>query len=314
MKNSRLEKIIILIISFRILKGRWLELPRVNNINGLMMSSFIVPVLLLSIFPHQEPRFIIPILLPLVFLFTPYLKTTTDKVPTNHHHHHHHQNYYSRKDGKKRRNGFGKLEIIWYCFNILFTIFYGFCHQAGVLPLTSQLAFELKVKPHLTHVHVFTTSTYPIPTGLLHLRNTQRTYVSGDKYKYKLKQDFYLYEMGNRDMAHVYDRIFSIVNECRETLRTKSTPCRIYYALPLNVLSELEDYAIKNTSHKLNYTLVKTFYPHITTEKLPLLTTYSTCTNLDQIVSCVKHLVHNNVKNLFIFLYQFQLLLLKIEN
>lgn len=272
-----------------------------------MMSSFILPVLLLSIFPHQEPRFIIPILLPVVFLFTPYLKNSSDKVPTT-------QSHYSKKEVKKRRNGIGKLELIWYIFNIIFTIFYGFCHQAGVLPLTSHLAFELKGKPQLTHIHVFTTSTYSIPTGLLHLRNTHKTYISGEKYKYKLKKDFYLYEMGGEDISYVYDKILSTVNECKETFRTKNIPCRIYYALPLNVLSELEDYKIKNTSHKLNYTLAKAFYPHVTTEKLPLLSHYSSCTNLDQLFSCVKHFVHNNVKNMFIFLYQFQLILLKIEN
>lgn len=272
------------------------------------MSSFIVPVLLLSIFPHQEPRFIIPILLPLVFLCTPYLKNNLDKVPSRQ------NNYGKQKEIKKHRNGIGKLELIWYIFNIIFTIFYGFVHQAGVLPLTSHFAFELKVKPQLTHIHVFTTSTYPIPTGLLHLKNTHKTYISGEKYKYKLKQDFYLYEMGNKNIDYVYEKIFSKLNECKEILKTKNIPCRIYYALPKNMLNELEEYKNKNNSFKLNYTLVKTFYPHITTEKLPLLSTYSTCTNLEQLISCVKHLVHNNVKNLFIFLYQFQLLLLKIEN
>lgn len=35
-----------------------------------MTLSFLVPVLCLSVFPHQEPRFITPILLPLIFLYS----------------------------------------------------------------------------------------------------------------------------------------------------------------------------------------------------------------------------------------------------
>lgn len=36
----------------------------------MMTISFIAPLLLLSIFPHQEPRFLTPLLIPLVFLYS----------------------------------------------------------------------------------------------------------------------------------------------------------------------------------------------------------------------------------------------------
>ena len=49
-------------------------MPKSQSITGMMTLSFLLPVLGLSIFSHQEPRFIIPILLPLVFLYSHLIK------------------------------------------------------------------------------------------------------------------------------------------------------------------------------------------------------------------------------------------------
>lgn len=179
------------------LKARWLNLPRIQSVVGLMTTSFIIPIMLLSIFPHQEPRFIIPTLLPLTFLYAPNINQTSGvdtitRIAGNN------ENTFTTE-----KNKLNKLQILWFICNIVLTFFYGFAHQGGVLPLSSHIANELKAKPDLTHIHLFTSHTYSIPTALLHLRNTRKTYVSSGNHKYKLIKDFYLYEQGSKDRKSV---------------------------------------------------------------------------------------------------------------
>lgn len=55
-------------ILHRILRRQLSNLPRFDSITGLMFGSIIIPLAVLSLAPHQEPRFIIPLTLPLIFL------------------------------------------------------------------------------------------------------------------------------------------------------------------------------------------------------------------------------------------------------
>lgn len=41
---------------------------RFNIVDGLMFFSIIIPMVILSLIPHQEPRFLIPLTLPIIFL------------------------------------------------------------------------------------------------------------------------------------------------------------------------------------------------------------------------------------------------------
>ncbi|KAI5636732.1 alg9-like mannosyltransferase family domain-containing protein [Phthorimaea operculella] len=54
---------------YRFIRGQYSKLPRIQSITGLMLFSLVTPVALLSLFPHQEARFIIPVLVPLVYMF-----------------------------------------------------------------------------------------------------------------------------------------------------------------------------------------------------------------------------------------------------
>ncbi|XP_076238216.1 phosphatidylinositol glycan anchor biosynthesis class Z [Calliopsis andreniformis] len=288
------------------LKAQWLELPRIQSVVGLMTASFVAPIALLSIFPHQEPRFIIPILLPLVFLYAPNMTQTSgvdtvSQIAKNNAH----ANVYATK------NRFTRLQVIWIVCNIVLTIFYGFAHQGGVLALTSRVATELKAKPDLTHLHLFTSHTYAIPTALLHLRNTKRTYVSSGNHKYKLVKDFHLYEQGSRPIKDVCKIIALKLGECEHKYVTKSIPYRLYYALPATDMEEF--ISIKNSTNLFNYHVVNRFYPHVTVEKLPF----------SQITNNVYHLTNIDAFSVQPFIetmdslvkafHQFELLLIQIR-
>ncbi|KAJ8683628.1 hypothetical protein QAD02_019420 [Eretmocerus hayati] len=285
------------------LRGRWLELPKIQNIESLMMASFVVPVMLLSIFPHQEPRFIIPVLLPLVFLFTDSIKDPTSsavKVADN-------DRTIPVKLNKKSTN---QLINIWYFFNILFAVFYGFIHQGGVLPLTTHLSKELKAKPELTHIHYFSSHTYSLPTGLLHLRNTKKTYKSDSGHKYILAQDFHMNEMGTKNVESIYNRISLAILDYEETLEVKKIPYRLYYALPSSFYNEFIEYAANNHTSNLKINQIQSFYPHISMEKLPYLDVSKCCHAIE---SCIVSMINNMSDNILNCVKQFSLVLLQIE-
>ncbi|XP_006607828.1 GPI mannosyltransferase 4 [Apis dorsata] len=287
------------------LKAQWLNLPRIQSVVGLMTTSFIIPIMLLSIFPHQEPRFIIPTLLPLTFLYAPNINQTSGvdtitRITGNN------ENTFTTE-----RNKLNKLQILWFICNIALTFFYGFAHQGGVLPLSSHIANELKAKPDLTHIHLFTSHTYSIPTALLHLRNTRKTYVSSGNHKYKLIKDFYLYEQGSKSIQDVYNVIALKLHECEYKYATKKVPYRLYYALPA---TDLEEFIfIQNNINLFDYHIVHKFYPHVTIEKLPFSKVTKNITRFTHLtIFSVEKLteIMNNILETF---QQFQLLLIRIE-
>ena len=287
------------------LKARWLNLPRIQSVVGLMTTSFIIPIMLLSIFPHQEPRFIIPTLLPLTFLYAPNINQTSGvdtitRIAGNN------ENTFTTE-----KNKLNKLQILWFICNIVLTFFYGFAHQGGVLPLSSHIANELKAKPDLTHIHLFTSHTYSIPTALLHLRNTRKTYVSSGNHKYKLIKDFYLYEQGSKSIQDVCNIIALKLHECEYKYATKKVPYRLYYALPA---TDLEEFIfIQNNINLFDYHIVHKFYPHVTIEKLPFSKVTKNITRFTHLtIFSVEKLteIMNNILEMF---QQFQLLLIRIE-
>ncbi|XP_003485757.1 GPI mannosyltransferase 4 isoform X1 [Bombus impatiens] len=288
------------------LKAQWLNLPRIQSVVGLMTTSFITPIILLSIFPHQEPRFIIPILLPLTFLYAPNISQTSGvdtiaRIAEND----------ESSNAFTTRNKLNKLQIFWFICNIVLTFFYGFAHQGGVLPLSSHIATELKAKPDLTHIHLFTSHTYSVPTALLHLRNTKKTYVSSANHKYKLIKDFYLYEQGSKSLRDVCNVIASKLRECEYKYVTKKVPYRLYYALPA---TDLEEFIfIQNSINLFNYHIAHKFYPHITVEKLPFSKAVKNITRLTNLTTFSVNRLTEIMDNILEVFQQFQLLLIRIE-
>ena len=77
--------------------------PVVNVFDGLCLLTFIIPLVGFSLIPHQEPRFLIPSLIPLCYLYA-------NRVTS-------------------RQNLF----IVWIVLNVILIIFYAFIHQSGVI-------------------------------------------------------------------------------------------------------------------------------------------------------------------------------------
>ncbi|XP_045859961.1 GPI mannosyltransferase 4 [Meles meles] len=106
-----------------------------------LLLLYFTPLALLSAFSHQEARFLIPLLVPLVLLCSP----QTQSVPCK-----------------------GPLVL----FNVLGALFFGCLHQGGVVPGLGHLeqVVHAPAPPSLpTHYTLLFTHTYMPPRHLLHL-------------------------------------------------------------------------------------------------------------------------------------------------
>ncbi|KAK6194487.1 hypothetical protein SNE40_000113 [Patella caerulea] len=101
---------------------------------------FISPVLLLSIFVHQEPRFLIPIVPVGCVLVSGILGT---------------------KKGRKLIWG------VWIVFNVLMTLFYGYLHQGGIVPSLLEANDEVAISKHPTDHYLVFYKTYMPPRFLV---------------------------------------------------------------------------------------------------------------------------------------------------
>ncbi|XP_069830309.1 GPI mannosyltransferase 4 [Dendropsophus ebraccatus] len=114
--------------------------------NSLLLMIYFVPLMLLSLFNHQEPRFLIPLVVPLVLLVSNYKRTM-------------------------------KTKCIIVLFNVTGALFFGCLHQAGLIPglfHLQQIVQSKSTAGNMSHHHtVVFTHTYMPPMYLLNLKKRQ---------------------------------------------------------------------------------------------------------------------------------------------
>lgn len=126
---------------FSCMKCRNVKTENVSQeIQIFMSGSSIIPILFLSAIPHQEPRFLLPMIVPMTFLFV----CTINK-----------QFYIS-------------FFSAWIVFNLLGVAWFGFLHQAGVTPVISILNKQLQYPDGKIHQVIFW-KTYMPPNHLFGL-------------------------------------------------------------------------------------------------------------------------------------------------
>lgn len=215
-----------------------------------MLLSLVTPVALLSFFPHQEARFIIPVLIPLAFLFGGGLHPAEHEKPAVH----------------KLKNSF---RYIWYTINILLLLFFGFVHQGGIYPFVNSLHREIKsTRMYGTHIHVLTTHSYSIPTYLLQLHNTANVYKdkkTGKRYQHA--QSTFIHKFGSLTMGELFIRVDNELSNAEEMLHKHKKNYRLYLAAPCSLEEGIHKAAMKYKYIKLieEYS----YYPHYCTEAFP---------------------------------------------
>uniref|UniRef100_T1HXP4 Mannosyltransferase n=3 Tax=Rhodnius TaxID=13248 RepID=T1HXP4_RHOPR len=255
-------------IIYRGLLKKWSSLPRVQSIIGLMTTSFIIPIAVLSIFPHQEARFLIPCTLALVFLHSQRIRHVDEYktvIPKK-------ENGFTAYVKKDRKFSYkdGTLAL-WYLVNIIMTVFFGFVHQGGVYPLITHFSAELNAKPRLTVLHLVTSHIYTLPISLLQLKYGKAAQYSYSGTRYQKVQDFYTYELGSANMESVALKLNSVLEQAEKTWSEKRLKYKVFLAIPSSITYDFQAEALK---HNLTQNIVTTFYPHVSTEALPYFDSY----------------------------------------
>ncbi|PKU47608.1 hypothetical protein llap_2074 [Limosa lapponica baueri] len=110
--------------------------------NPTLLLFYFVPLAFLSLFSHQEPRFLIPLILPLV-LFS----TSQDRA--------------------------GKWKHVIIIFNVLGALLFGCLHQGGLIPCLfhlEQLTHSPEPSNHPRHYTLLFAHTYMPPRSLLNIK------------------------------------------------------------------------------------------------------------------------------------------------
>ncbi|XP_075124745.1 GPI alpha-1,2-mannosyltransferase 4 isoform X2 [Leptodactylus fuscus] len=113
---------------------------------SVLLMFYFVPLILLSFFNHQEPRFLIPLIVPLVLLVSHYNRTMT-------------------------------AHCVIVLFNVTGALFFGCLHQAGLIPGLFHIQQIVQSKSSSSnmscHHTVLFTHTYMPPLYLLNLKKGQ---------------------------------------------------------------------------------------------------------------------------------------------
>ncbi|CAG9854309.1 unnamed protein product [Phyllotreta striolata] len=230
------------------------QLPSVRSIKCLMNLSFVVPLGILSIFPHQEPRFLIPLIVPLVYLHAMSIFPEPDrtlveapKVP-------------SVVQTKKKAPNTIFLKI-WLFINLLFVILFGFLHQGGVIQATNYLSQRLDTTLSSTEYHIVTSHMYSIPESFFLQPFNRELYLKG-KVSSTVEKKVFLYEEGSKDIHLIIKKLKLLVN----ISNNNSKESKIYLLISGSLEDKL-DFESRKTNLKLH--LIERFYPHLSFEAFP---------------------------------------------
>ncbi|CAH0562545.1 unnamed protein product [Brassicogethes aeneus] len=238
-------------------------LPSVRSIKGLMTLSILAPIIILSLFPHQEPRFLIPLILPLCYLHGNSVFPEQDNVIVEHD-----KNSFKSTNTAKSENRL--LIKLWILYNLSLFMLFGFIHQGGVYLATSYLHKDLKMHSLSTEYHIVTSHIYSLPESFLLQKPSDKLYKVKNK-TFSYNKRVFLYEEGSKNVSYLVDKLQNIIDINKDLAKTK--PKR-YKLLVLISRSVIDDFlTIAKTKH-LNVYKIKTFHPHFSTETLHMFTDY----------------------------------------
>ncbi|XP_031633791.1 GPI mannosyltransferase 4 isoform X2 [Contarinia nasturtii] len=257
---------------YRFSRNEYLHLPRAQSIVSLMNAAIFVPVALLSLVNHQEPRFLLPITLPIIILHAPKLITgfciTNPFSETNRLGEFVYRHFLCTKASANR------LLKCWYAGNTILAIFFGIIHQGGVIQLTEyfQQNQMTTFQQHSTSSNVFlvTSHLYNIPTSYLFQPSTETILINPENgQKYTRKKQFFLYEYGGLPMDELQQKIKLLLDFNELRLHNNQQNYKLYLAIPSSLTEELSIALFKSNYTMIKYQRIKSFYPHLSTEALP---------------------------------------------
>lgn len=238
-----------------------------------MNATIFVPVALLSLINHQEPRFLIPVTFPIVILHSP--KLITGIIISNPFKEYNYiGNFIYRhiiRNICKLLSGELLLKI-WYTTNIALGIFFGLIHQGGVIQLTQHLqqnALDFRADMN-SNIFLVTSHLYDIPTSYLFIPSTKALWINpGNGQKYTRKKQFFLQEYGSITMDELQSRVKFLLDINEMRLQQERKNYKIYLAIPSSLTEDLSIALFKSNHTMVKYQREKIFYPHLSMEAFP---------------------------------------------
>jgi GPI mannosyltransferase 4 len=252
---------------YKFCKKEFQNLPQTQSFVSLMTSAIFVPVLLLSLFNHQEPRFLIPVTMPLIILHAPKLILGVNVA-----------NYIKESQWSALRlvSSYFSFSVsgrfilkVWCVVNVLFTIFFGFIHQAGVVQLANHFSKHHQLKSSTTQIHLVTSHIYNIPESLLILPHSSAVYTNHQTgQKYQMSRRFFLHEYGSLELFEMLRKVKLLIDIGEFRKETKKINYEIFVAIPTSKAFELTEAFTKHFA-VFSFNIERVIYPHLSTEAFP---------------------------------------------
>ena len=202
-----------------------------------LILTYLVPIALLSYFPHQEPRFLIPLLCPIALLYGHHIFDIQFK-------------WY--------------IALFWVVFNIfLCGLFYGALHQGGLIPSIYEVRDRILKEPYANY-HVIFSHTYMPPRHLFQIPNPvskENIFIRDDSTFKHPKVE--VHDMKGKPVTIVHAKVGWILQD-----RNPLENVKIFVIAP----SSLDKHfctAVTSGTAKIEYKLVMSFVPQVTTEDPP---------------------------------------------
>lgn len=218
----------------------------------------------------QEPRFLLPIIFPVIFLHAPKLITgfcTSNPFSENSQIGEFiYQHFLCTKASANR------LLKCWYATNMVLAIFFGVIHQGGVIQLTQYLhKNSISFRSDLnTNIYLLTSHLYNIPTSYLFIPSTKTLLINpANGQKYTRKKQFFLNEYGSLPMDELQKRVKLFLDIGEMRLRHEKMNNKLYLAIPSSLTEEFSVAIFKSNHTMIQYQRIETFYPHLSMEAIP---------------------------------------------
>lgn len=235
-----------------------------------MNATIFVPVAILSLVNHQEPRFLIPILFPIIILHAPKLITGYEIPNPFDENNRIGQFIYQYIFRIKLKAGI--LLRFWYTMNIALAVFYGIIHQGGVIQLTQymqQNVLDFRADMN-SNVFLITSHLYDIPTAYLFVPSTKTLLINPDNgQKYTRKKQFFLHEYGALPMDALQQKVKLLLDVNEMRLHRDKKNYKMFLAIPSSLTEELSIALFQSNHTMVKYQRIKMFYPHLSTEAFP---------------------------------------------
>ena len=208
------------------------------------MFTFVTALGTLSFIPHQEPRFLIPLTLPIVLMNAHKLR--------------------AKLFGSKTK----PLLVLWYLFNIGGLFFFGMTHQAGVTQLLNRNRDILPSNAdNIGQVNIVFSHTYMPPTFQLLLPAKNKSRITKWHFEYPIYfnkdlPNLNLIEMGSKPVEiNVKQKLIEVILD-KNINPNKNV--KNFVAIPTILVEKLQS-SLENI---LEFSTVYYTFPHISVESL----------------------------------------------